>query len=132
MKTGIDKSFKLQVLKDTVGSSGEYTTMEMIFFFVYRMFFAWLKEKGAYKKYRANIAEYNLSMKKDIDCVVQRFSIPKMLDYSFPWALTNEGADFWFIKHKQWRTFIADLTYHEKCVYDAFGFFDVRNDRKGY
>lgn len=108
----LNKPFlKLQDLKDTVDFSTRYITKERIFIFVYRLFFAWLKENDAFNKYRAVIEE-KCAEKGDnrlLDRVIQDYLTENIIDFSFGWSTTQEGHEFWYILHKRWSFFIKDV-----------------------
>jgi hypothetical protein len=77
-----------------------------------RIFFNWLKSKGAYEAYK--LARHNMNRLTGADCrthpYYRRHLIPhQFINHAFTWSLTYEGHDFWNRLNSEWRKYLKEI-----------------------
>ncbi len=78
-----------------------------------RIFFNWLKSKGAYEAYKR--ARHNTNHLTGIDREVTlyyRHSLERpaqFINHAFTWRSTHEGHDFWDSMNYEWRKYLREI-----------------------
>ena len=91
-------------------------TQELTYREIIREFLFFLKKENAYKKYIKAIKQQKKEQFKNWENYINIFTINNfkgcfrsdsnignLIDYSFHWAITKEGHDFWSELDKKWR-----------------------------
>ena len=77
-----------------------------------RIFFNWLKSKGAYEAYKR--ARHNTNHLTGIDQATTPYYrchlVPNhFINHSFTWRTTPEGHDFWDSINYEWRKYLREI-----------------------
>lgn len=77
-----------------------------------RIFFNWLKSKGAYEAYK--LARHNNNHLVGEDrrtCGYYRLPLApiQFVNHAFTWRSTHEGHDFWDHINSQWRKYLREI-----------------------
>lgn len=77
-----------------------------------RIFFNWLKSKGAYEAYK--LARHNANHLVGEDCRTNGYYRCRLIPYqfinhAFTWRLTHEGHHFWDSINSEWREYLQKI-----------------------
>jgi hypothetical protein len=77
-----------------------------------RIFFNWLKSKGAYEAYKLARHNNNHLIEEDHrTCGYYRLPLSpvQFVNHAFTWRSTHEGHDFWNEINCQWRKYLREI-----------------------
>lgn len=76
---------------------------------VKRIFFNWLKSKGAYEAYK--LARHNTNhLVYGRNTYYRRHLVPQQfINHAFIWGLTDEGHSFWDRLHTEWVKYLQEI-----------------------
>lgn len=97
-------------------------TRELTYREIIKEFLFFLKRENAYKGYIKAIKQYRkkefinwenyiniLTIESLKRCIINSNQIGYLIDFSFHWAPTKEGHDFWSALDKKWRDKMKDI-----------------------